>query len=40
MGLAASHKIWVYDPQQLTLAGKPARARATRKSASTSKINS
>jgi len=26
MGLAASHKIWVYDPQQLTLARKPARA--------------
>jgi DtxR family Mn-dependent transcriptional regulator len=40
MGLAASHKIWVYDPQQLTLAGKPARARATRNSASASKIKS
>ena len=31
MGLAASHKIWVYDPQQLTPPGKPARARAARK---------
>jgi hypothetical protein len=25
MGLAASHKIWVYDPQQLTPARKAAR---------------
>jgi Fe2+ transport system protein FeoA len=33
MGLAASHKIWVYDPQQLTPARKPARARAARKTA-------
>ena len=31
MGLAASHKIWVYDPQQLTPLRKPARARAARK---------
>ena len=31
MGLAASHKIWVYDPQQLSPPGKPARARAARK---------
>ncbi len=33
MGLAASHKIWVYDPQQLTPTRKPARARAARKTA-------
>jgi DtxR family transcriptional regulator, Mn-dependent transcriptional regulator len=33
MGLAASHKIWVYDPQHLSPPGKPARARAARKTA-------
>ena len=26
MGIAASHKIWVYDPQQLMPTRKPARA--------------
>jgi Fe2+ transport system protein FeoA len=31
MGLAASHKIWVYDPQQLAPPRKPARAQKARK---------
>jgi DtxR family transcriptional regulator, Mn-dependent transcriptional regulator len=31
MGLAASHKIWVYDPQQPAPRRKPARLRAARK---------
>ena len=31
MGLAASHKIWVYDPQEPAPKGKPARLRAARK---------
>jgi Fe2+ transport system protein FeoA len=33
MGLAASHKIWVYDPQDPAPKGKPARLRAVRKAA-------
>jgi hypothetical protein len=33
MGLAASHKIWVYDPQGLAPARGSARARAARKAA-------
>ncbi len=33
MGLAASHKIWVYDPQQLAPARRPARVRSARKAA-------
>ncbi len=31
MGLAASHKIWVYDPQQLAPARRAGRVRATGK---------
>jgi DtxR family Mn-dependent transcriptional regulator len=33
MGLVASHKIWVYDPQQLAPVRRPARVRAARKAA-------
>jgi len=33
MGLAASHQIWVYDPQQLAPARGSGRVRAARKAA-------
>jgi hypothetical protein len=33
MGLAASHKIWVYDPLRLVPARGSGRARAARKTA-------
>jgi len=33
MGFAAAHKIWVYDPQQLTPARGSGRPRAARKAA-------